>query len=170
MTGTPDFIQLNYNTSLNFFHSFDQSLTTIQHVYNDYNLFIVWYGVLFILGTLFAIKLVTLLIHCIQGWPKATGFQHDFNEFRRNKDTGPNRNDNNRGDEQVEMPLIHRVQCTKLATPDVCIEPVRLKHLTQEIVFRRGTYICSVQTLVNRQGCSQIVHLRFLNSLGDFFG
>ena len=38
---TLDFIQLNYNTSLNFFRGFDQSLNTIQTVYNDYNLFIV---------------------------------------------------------------------------------------------------------------------------------
>ena len=99
ITETLDFIQLNYNTFLNFFRSFDQSLNTIQTVYNDYNLFIVWYGALFILGTLFVITLVTLLIHCIQGWPKVTGFWQDFNEFRRNKDTGPNRNDNIRGDE-----------------------------------------------------------------------
>ena len=43
-------------------------------------------------------------------------------------DTGPNRNDNNRLEEQVEIPLIRRVRWTKLVTPDVCIEPVRLKN------------------------------------------
>ena len=106
---TLDFIQLNYNTFLNFFRSFDQSLNKIQKVYNDYNLFIVWYCALFILGTLFAIKVVTLLIYCINGWPKVTGFWEDFNKFRRNKDTGPIRNDTIMGNDQVEMPLIRRV-------------------------------------------------------------
>ena len=65
ITETLDFLQLNYNTSLSFLQSFDKSLTTIQHLYNDYNLYILWHGVLFILGTLFAIKLVTLLIQCV---------------------------------------------------------------------------------------------------------
>lgn len=107
---TLDFIQLNYNTSLNFFHSFDQSLNTIQTVYTDYNLFIVLYCALLILGTLFLIKVVTLLVYCVNGWPKVTGFKQDLNKYRRNKDTGINRNDNIRGDQQVEMPLIRRVR------------------------------------------------------------
>ena len=35
---TLDFIQIKYNTSLNLFKSFDESLNTIQTVYTDYNL------------------------------------------------------------------------------------------------------------------------------------
>ena len=105
---TLDFIQLNYNTSLNFFRSFDQSLNTIQTVYTDFNLFIVWYCALFILGTLFLIKVVTLLVYCINRRPKVTGFLQDFNEYRRKKNIGLNRNDNIRGNDQVEMPLIQR--------------------------------------------------------------
>ena len=79
-------------------------------MYIDYNLHIVLYGVLFIIGTLFAIKMVTLLIQCLQGWPKVTGFWHDLNEFQRTRDNGSERNDNDWLEQQIEVPLIHRVR------------------------------------------------------------
>ena len=78
---TFDFLESNYNSSLNFFQSFDKSLTTIHQVYTNNNLHIVVYGVLFIIGTLFAIKIVTIIIQCVRSWPKVTGFWQDINDF-----------------------------------------------------------------------------------------
>ena len=74
ITETLDYLESNYNPSLSFFQSFDKSLSTIQKVYIDYNLHIVWYGALSIIGILFVIKVVTLLINCVHGWPKVTRF------------------------------------------------------------------------------------------------
>ena len=103
-----EFIQIKYNTSLQFFKSFDESLHTIPTIYTDYNLFVLWYTALFILGILFLIKVVTLIMYCINCWPNVTGLYTDFTEYRRVRSNEGNRGANVRDNQQIEIPLIQR--------------------------------------------------------------
>ena len=105
---TLDFIQIKYNTSLQFFKSFDESLHTILTVYTDYNLFILWYSAFFILGILFLIKVVTLIMYCINSWPSFTEFWTDFTEYRRARSNEGNRGANVRDNQHIAIPLIQR--------------------------------------------------------------
>ena len=53
---TLEFLETNYISSLSFFKSFENSLQTIQQVYEGYNLHILVYSGLFVIATLLVIK------------------------------------------------------------------------------------------------------------------
>ena len=80
---TLEHIQVRYNTSLQFFESFDEGLHNLQSIYTDYHLFVLWYAALIILGILFLVKVVSLIMYCINCWPNVTGFYSDFTKYRR---------------------------------------------------------------------------------------
>ena len=107
---TLEYIQVRYNTSLQLFESFDEGLHNIQSIYTDYHLFVLWYAALIILGILFIVKVVSLIMYCINCWPNMTGFYTDFKEYRRVRS-----NEGNRGaganigvNPHLEIPLIQR--------------------------------------------------------------
>ena len=81
--GTLEGIQVKYNASLKFFETFDRTLHNLEVVYTDYNLFILWYLALAILGILLLAKFVNLTIYCVHCWPNLTSFFTDFSEYRR---------------------------------------------------------------------------------------
>ena len=81
--GTLEGIQVKYNASLKFFETFDRTLHNLEVVNTDYNLFILWYLALAILGILFLAKFVNLTVYCVNCWPELTSFWTDFSEYRR---------------------------------------------------------------------------------------
>ena len=81
--GTLEGIQVKYNASLKFFETFDRTLHNLEVVYTDYNLFLLWYLALAILGILFLAKFINLTAYCVHCWPELTSFWTDFSEYRR---------------------------------------------------------------------------------------
>ena len=81
--GTLEGIQVKYNASLKFFETFDRTLHNLEVVYTDYNLFLLWYLALAILGILFLAKFINLTAYCVHCWPELTSFWTDFSEYRK---------------------------------------------------------------------------------------
>ena len=100
------FLESNYNVSLNFFQSFDTSLQTIHQVYTGNRLHILVYVVLFVIGTLLAIKILSMMVQCVKVYPLITGVLQDFREFCQTKQNAQNRNIENDRVERVKMPLV----------------------------------------------------------------
>ena len=82
MSQTLDYITQNYNSSLDFFKSFEENLDKVKEVYVSYKLHLLAYLGLSAIGVLLAVKIIWVLIKIVQCYPLVKDFMSDWTAFR----------------------------------------------------------------------------------------
>ena len=81
ISSTLDYMETNYNSSFRFFEGVENSLQTLQGVYEKYNLYIYVYIGLSIIGALLAIQIISLLVKAVYVYSLVTSYFQDWHKF-----------------------------------------------------------------------------------------
>ena len=77
-----DDISTNYNYSIQIFKSVEDTLETVHQIYKGYQLYLVLYIGMAVIGTVLAIQIVILIIKIIKCYPSVKLYLSDWADFR----------------------------------------------------------------------------------------